>query len=261
MVSSGEDDTSQFGDIPVFVPWKTNGTLQINWPATQSENINVKPDDQTAWVDKSSYAFFSGRVHDHDNPFPSARNKRSQLQRLFETDPQSKELMNISVAVGDDKWDHHHFYTWVEEAKFKYQLEIDGAGAPGSYLDHLSMNSLVFKELSSFYQWFEPALEAYRHFVPVDLTDLADSVDPGHDLKSKISWARKHDDTAKEIAERGTDFLRHHLNHHAVRCYMAELLFHYQELMQFDDQLPPQFASSPDLCKLLEVDKDSERCP
>lgn len=56
--------------------------------------------------------------------------------------------------------------------------------------------SLVLKQDSPYYEWYQQELSPWVHFVPFDGSE--------EDLLSKLQWAKEHDNEAQEIAARGT---------------------------------------------------------
>lgn len=243
-----KDRTEEFDDLPVFVPWKVKGSTPINAPSKKLDlDANAQHQGkEPAWTEKIPKAFFAGTVSDDDanKNFTMTHGKRTKLLELFDHDPESRELLDVHVRQHNAG---HHIYSFVEEATRKYQLVMDGEAARSSFSAFLSMHSVVFKPYSPYYEFFEPALVAYEHFVPINLTDGESSK---WDLKAQILWARGHDAIAQRIADSGSRFARQHLDNDGPKCYFLELLSQYHELMNFDDSLPFEFASSPDICSL-----------
>lgn len=238
LMANDHDHTENFENVPVFLPWKVKGSMPILYPQFTAEAIK-----EPVWFQKTPKAFFAGSPADQDSVFALTQNKRSQLQKRFDRDPVIRDLMSIHVSER-----LQHFYTKEEEASYKYQLVLDGTtAARGSFIAALSMHSLVLKPDSPYYEFFEPALVAYKHVVPVNLTDIESRA---QDLQDTIHWARRHDAIAKEIAANGASFAKQHLRTSGVQCYFLELLLQYHDLLHFDDALPDEFASSPDLCSV-----------
>jgi hypothetical protein len=231
-----EDGTDKVSELPVFVPWKIRGSVPISYPASFLE---VQPVDGSAWSKKLNKAFFIGS-EDND--------AREQLFRFYDLDQESRQLMDIHDLTrlkAEDSKLPHHFYTYDEQAHWKYLLILDGEAARATFSTSLSTGSLNLKQISPYYEYFEPALTAYKHFVPVNLTDSDAS---RWDLKSQILWAREHDATARQIAENARRFAQD-LQGEGAECYFLELLLQYHDLMGFDDSLPSEFADSPDICQ------------
>ena len=102
------------------------------------------------------------------------------------------------------------------QMEYKYQIDIDGITATFTSLSwKLLSGSVVFKQQSDNIMWFHPALEPWKHYIPVDrnLQDVPD----------KIMWALEHDEESHQIADNGRQFALTHLmpEHILLYCYLA----------------------------------------
>ena len=102
------------------------------------------------------------------------------------------------------------------QMEYKYQIDIDGITATFTSLSwKLLSGSVVFKQQSTHIMWFHPALEPWKHYIPVDrnLQDVPD----------KIMWALEHDEESHQIADNGRQFALTHLmpEHILLYCYLA----------------------------------------
>lgn len=89
--------------------------------------------------------------------------------------------------------------TIEEHLQYKYLLSVDGKTASWKRPEWImASNSLLFKTTTPFYQWWYDGLKPYQNYIPVR-PDFAD-------LEEKISWAKKHDDIANQIAQNGKIF-------------------------------------------------------
>jgi hypothetical protein len=90
------------------------------------------------------------------------------------------------------------FAPFTDTMKFRYQIDIDGNtnSWPGLF-QKLLTGSPVLKIASpdGYRQWYYDRLKPWVNFVPVR-SDMADLVE-------KIKWLQTHDDTARQIGERG----------------------------------------------------------
>lgn len=109
---------------------------------------------------------------------------------------------------------------------YKYLIDVDGntCGYSRCYWTLLS-NSVVFKQQSDNMQWYYGALKPYVHYIPV--------ASNFNDLLEKMSWARSHDDEARQIAQNATQFVLENLKEEHIYQYMYLLLCKYAELQQF----------------------------
>jgi hypothetical protein len=87
-------------------------------------------------------------------------------------------------------------------SEYKYQIDLAGAGGTTwtGTLEKLAMPGLLFHHETPAKDWYHDSLKAWYHYVPVR-TDLAD-------LKERYRWAEEHQDEARAIAERGTEFAK-----------------------------------------------------
>lgn len=100
--------------------------------------------------------------------------------------------------------------------QYKYQLNIDGTVAAYRFPYLLAGNALVFKQDSSFYEYFYKKLKPMHHYVPVN-RDLSNLVE-------KIQWAKQNDEVARKIARQAQQFANEHLTPDKVLCYHVTLL-------------------------------------
>jgi protein glucosyltransferase len=97
------------------------------------------------------------------------------------------------------------------------------------------MGSLVFKQKASLFEFWEPDLVPFEHYVPVneDLSNLVEMVE----------WALNHDDQAQRIAMNGVRFVKEKLGEERIMCYWAELLTRYGSLMDYRPEVDSNVAA------------------
>lgn len=100
--------------------------------------------------------------------------------------------------------------------QYKYQLNIDGTVAAYRFGYLLAGNALVFKQDSTFYEYFYKKLKPMHHYVPIN-RDLSNLVE-------KIQWAKENDDIARKIAQQAQQFANENLTPDKVLCYHVTLL-------------------------------------
>jgi hypothetical protein len=116
------------------------------------------------------------------------------------------------------------FMTEVEQAAYKYQIDIDGTTATFTGLAwKLLSGSLVFKQTSNNIMWFHHLLEPWKHYVPVK-TDLSD-------LYEMLDWAKKNDSEAEAIASAGREFALQYLSPESIRHYAREVIIRYADFV------------------------------
>ncbi|MCF7852156.1 MAG: hypothetical protein K9M07_02825 [Simkaniaceae bacterium] len=100
------------------------------------------------------------------------------------------------------------------QIQYKYQICLNGdtCSSSGSLWKLLS-NALVFIPDSPLKMWFHLFIIPWKHYIPIraDFSNLIQS----------IEWAKKHDEEAKQIAEKGSLFTQKHLlsKHLYIYCY------------------------------------------
>jgi len=85
-----------------------------------------------------------------------------------------------------------------EQLGFKYILDVDGGLGSSRKRWMLRSGSVPFFQTSTVYQWYEPLLVGWVHFIPVDKWF--------RDLIRHIRWAQRNDREAKEISKNGREF-------------------------------------------------------
>ncbi|TMW40853.1 hypothetical protein DOY81_014068, partial [Sarcophaga bullata] len=90
--------------------------------------------------------------------------------------------------------------SFMDFFKYKFQLNIDGTVASYRLPYLLAGGSVVFKQLSPYYEHFYSKLNPYEHYVPVG-RDLADLIEV-------IEWAleEKNQEQIKHIAAKSREF-------------------------------------------------------
>jgi hypothetical protein len=94
-------------------------------------------------------------------------------------------------------------YDAVELSRFRYHIDLGGAGGTtwSGMFAKLAMPGLLFHHETVTTDFFVGnELKPWWHYVPVE-QDLSD-------LPEKLEWARKHPVEAKQIARRGSEFMK-----------------------------------------------------
>lgn len=128
--------------------------------------------------------------------------------------------------------------------KYKYLLDLDGAGFSGRFLPFLHSRSLPFKA-ALFREWYDSRLTAWKHFVPLDIrfqgfySTLAyfagtKPIHGGNDsgggkVKFWKGMMERHSE-AEMIAEEGREWAGEVLRKEDMRVYMFRLLLEWGRL-------------------------------
>ncbi|KAF2723271.1 glycosyltransferase family 90 protein [Polychaeton citri CBS 116435] len=122
-----------------------------------------------------------------------------------------------------------------EHWKYKYLLDLDGAGFSGRFLPFLHSRSLPFKS-ALFREWWDDRLTPWQHFVPLDLrgqgfwatlayfTGLDGSVNGRHVKMDAHEWQ------AERIAEQGREWAGQVLRKEDMEIYFFRLLLEWGRL-------------------------------
>ena len=120
-----------------------------------------------------------------------------------------------------------------EHWKFRHLIDMDGAGFSGRLLPFLRSHSLVYRA-ALFHTWFDDRLQAWYHYVPVDMR-------LGEGLWSVLSFfagrgtaAKDGDGKARQIAEQGREWADQALRPEDMQVYMFRLLLEWGRVVQDD---------------------------
>ena len=124
--------------------------------------------------------------------------------------------------------------TDADYAKYKYILDLDGDGCSGRLSKLLYSGSVVLKSWGGRggggggYPFYYHALKPWKHFVPI-AADLSDLVE-------RLHWLKSHDEEARDIARRASEFARLWLSPEAIDGYTYALLVGLAELQRARSQ-------------------------
>ncbi len=94
-----------------------------------------------------------------------------------------------------------NFISREEQISYEYLIDVDGnVNSWDGFFWKLYSNSVVFKIMSEWEQWFYDRIKPWFHYIPVR-NDMAD-------LEERIEWALANEEKCKEIAINGRDFAK-----------------------------------------------------
>ncbi|XP_017102096.2 O-glucosyltransferase rumi [Drosophila bipectinata] len=129
--------------------------------------------------------------------------------------------------------------SFEDHCKYKYLFNFRGVAA-SFRLKHLFLcKSLVFHVGDEWQEFFYDQLKPWVHYVPLK------SYPSQQDYEKLLEFFRKNDDLAKEIAERGYDFIWKHLRMKDIKCYWRKLLKGYVKLLNYEVQPEDQLMHIP----------------
>ncbi|MCJ1272685.1 hypothetical protein MMC21_000472 [Puttea exsequens] len=119
--------------------------------------------------------------------------------------------------------------------RYRYLMDVDGAGFSGRFLPFLQSRSLPFRA-GIFRTWWDSRLAAWRHFVPVDvrlhglLSTLAYFMGAASPTGEVDGTLREHVEAGEEIAEAGRVWAGKVLRKEDMEIFMFRLLLEWGRL-------------------------------
>jgi hypothetical protein len=93
------------------------------------------------------------------------------------------------------------------------------------YSLQLYSEAAVLKQTSPYYEWYYQWAVPFVHYVPVEYGQS--------DLVAKVAWLKENDAAAQKIARAGTAFAVEYFDPPQMLAYMATLLSHYAQLLDY----------------------------
>jgi hypothetical protein len=137
----------------------------------------------------------------------------ARFSKVVQCDPEMPKMLKKRGLVSRSVLREDHL-------RYKYLVDVDGNSCSYErYFWLLLSNSLVIKQATPNIQWYYGGLEPYKHYLPVkeDLSDLLE----------QIEWARQHDDEARAMALRASQFVEENLSSEDILVYLYHLLQEY----------------------------------
>jgi protein glucosyltransferase len=179
------------------------------------------------WEKKKEVFFFRGsRTSEERDPLVKLSRARPDLGDASYTKNQAykgpKDTLFAEPASEIHLRDH---------CKYKYLFNFRGVAASFRHKHLFVCNSLVFhvgapKVKDDWLEFYYSAMKPWIHYVPVE-----PSLDK---VKYMISYFKRHEAKAREIAQRGHDFIEENLTMNEIRCYWKNVLLGYSKLAKFE---------------------------
>lgn len=112
-----------------------------------------------------------------------------------------------------------------DHLKYKYLASLDGNTCSWVRIPWIMLSgSVLVKQETNKLQWFYPALEAYKNYVPVNerLTNLFD----------QYNWMKNNDQEVHKIAQNAHDFVKNNLMPEHIEAHMVITLNEYSKINQ-----------------------------
>ncbi|XP_026467331.1 O-glucosyltransferase rumi homolog [Ctenocephalides felis] len=232
---------------PIFSFSKTNESLDILYPAWSfwdgGPAISLYPtglgrwdkhrssimaaSDKYPWSKKKSKGFFRGSRTSSD------RDELVLLSRQNPTlvDAQYTKNQAWKSAADTLNADPAKEVSLEDHCKYKYLFNFRGVAASFRFKHLFLCNSLVFHVGSSWIEFFYPNMKPWVHYVPVSENANRD------EIEKLLKFFMENDTLAKNIAQKGFDFVNKHLRMEDIHCYWEKLLQKYAKLLKFEVKL------------------------
>ena len=141
--------------------------------------------------------------------------------------PRSKAIKMCSARKDTDV--KFGFAPWKVFTRHKYVLALAGNTYASLFKHALRSGSCVLRQEERMYEWFEPFLKEWVHYIPVSW-DLSN-------LFRQSEWAKSHDDEAQDISSRVKVLGQALFSPEIMVCYMycAMTRFHEKSCINFQD--------------------------
>ena len=103
------------------------------------------------------------------------------------------------------------FVPWSEFARHRYILSLAGNTYSSLFKHALRSGFCIMRQEERMYEWFEPFLEEWKHYIPVrwDLSDLLE----------KLEWAKANDRMAERMSKNARQLGIHLFSPKILSCY------------------------------------------
>ncbi|XP_076447396.1 protein O-glucosyltransferase 1-like [Babylonia areolata] len=218
---------SQHWDImyPAWTFWEGGPAVWPIYPTglgrwDEQRKIIPQEAEKWPWEKKLNQGFFRGsRTSSERDPLILLSRKEPELVDAQYTKNQAwksdADTLHRPPATEIKLEDH---------CKYKYLFNFRGVAASFRFKHLFLCSSLVFHVGEEWLEFFYPAMKPWVHYIPVK-QDLSDA-------RELLEFAIVNDKVAKEIAERGRQFIWHHLQMEDVSCYWETLLKRYAKLIK-----------------------------
>ncbi|XP_038659704.1 protein O-glucosyltransferase 1 [Scyliorhinus canicula] len=114
----------------------------------------------------------------------------------------------------------------VDHCKYKYLFNFRGVAASFRFKHLFLCGSLVYHVGNDWLEFFYPQLKPWVHYIPVN-QDLSN-------IRELLQFFQDNDHLAREVAERGRQFILDHLKMDDISCYWKQLLLRYSKLLLYE---------------------------
>lgn len=198
----------QYDSTQNTIPWKSKKPTAVFRGGTTGCGTTIETNMRL----KASHISAMGLSDENGIPYLDAGIHKWNLRpRKNQNSPYLKTIELSSLTFGLSKP-----LTPLEQASYKYILNIDGHVSAFRLSLELSLGSVILLVKSNWKLWYSDMLKPYVHYVPIE-ADLSDLIE-------KIKWCRNNDDKCEQIAQNARDFYRTYLSKKSILDYMQKIL-------------------------------------
>ncbi|KRX15543.1 Protein O-glucosyltransferase 1 [Trichinella nelsoni] len=213
---------------PVWSFWKGGPYIPVYKDGISRWDIQrevlIKAAKQWPWSKKSNKAFFRGSRTSkvRDRLILLSRQKPHLIDAQYTTNQATRSLDD---TLGKEPAD---FVTLDYHCRYKYLFNFRGVAASFRFRHLFLCRSLVFHVGDEWKEFFYYKMKPWIHYIPVK-EDL-------NDVEELLEFVKENDDVAKDIAERGYQFILNHLTMDNVTAYWESLLKQFTDRLVYDVQ-------------------------
>lgn len=228
--------TSEYLDImyPTWAFWEGGPAISLyptgigRWDLHR-KSINKTSAIEYPWVNKKSIGFFRGSRTSHErDPLILLSRAKPELVDAQYTKNQAwkspEDTLNATPAK-EISFENH--------CQYKYLFNFRGVAASFRFKHLFLCRSLVFHVGDEWKEFFYGSMKPWVHYIPLNANPTLE------EIEKLLTFFMDNDDIAKEIADRGFEYIWNHLRIADVKCYWKHLLFRYAKLLKYDVVLDP----------------------
>ncbi|GFR42915.1 hypothetical protein Agub_g3915, partial [Astrephomene gubernaculifera] len=180
------------------------------------------------WADRKQAAFAAGINYHRYQALPSTlkhwdgmrAGQKVELVRTSFSDYLTRELRHPNISYLDEL---RALRDWAE---YRMVMHVDGITCSSRVWQLLALGSVVLREQSGYFAFYDKLLTKFVHYVPF-------WTHRPREVLWAYNWVAANPVEAQQIAARGQAFAASHLNQQAVECFWLLLLRRYAGLLRF----------------------------
>lgn len=228
--------TTEYVDImyPTWAFWEGGPAISLYPTGIGRWDLHRKTINKTSvveypWEKKQNIGFFRGSrtSYERDPLILLSRAKPDLVDAQYTKNQAWKSPEDTLNAIPATE------VSFEKHCQYKYLFNFRGVAA-SFRLKHLFLcRSLVFHVGNEWKEFFYDSMKPWIHYVPLNSNPTM------NEIEKLLEFFKNNDDVAKEIADRGFEYIWNHLRISDVKCYWKHLLFRYAKLLKYDIILDP----------------------